>query len=105
MNDMDVQPNITLALAQGVTLTVGYDFFWRYAEEDTVYTAGLQPIPGIAGVDGRYVGNLITTHLKWVVDRHIELNFDFTYFDTGDVLEDAGLEDITFGMVSAAYKF
>ncbi len=105
MNDVDFQPNITFYLAEGVTFTAGYDFFWRQSRQDTVYTAGLLPIAGIAGQGDRYVGSLVTTHLKWRVNRHVELNFDYTHFDPSDTLEAANMDPIDFAMASVAYKF
>lgn len=105
MNDMDVQPNVTFHLADGVSLLVGYDFFWRQSEQDAVYSATLIPFKGTAGVEGRYVGNLVTSHLKWQIDRHVELNFDYTHFAASDMIKSAGGTDVDFAMVSAAYKF
>lgn len=105
MNDIDVQPNILLHLADGLTLSLAYDVFWRYSTNDTVYTAALTPIAGIAGESDRYVGNLVTAHLKWQLDRHVELNFDYTHFNSSNVLKAAGVNDIDFFMASAAYKF
>lgn len=105
MNDIDIQPNITFRLAEGVTLRTAYDVFWRHSIEDAVYTATLQPMPGIAGRGGRYVGNLVTTHLQWQVDRHVELNFDYTHFTPSGTLRDAHVDVVDFGMASAAYKF
>lgn len=105
MNDIDFQPNITFHLADSITLTAGYDFFWRQSKQDTVYTSALLPIAGIAGQDDRYVGSLVTTHLKWRVDRHVELNFDYTHFVPSDALRAANMNSIDFAMASVAYKF
>lgn len=105
MNDIDFQPNITFKLSQAVTLRVGYDFFWRYSTQDAVYSAGAVPMPGIAGRDGRFVGDLITSHLQWRVDPYIELNFNYTHFEPSNVLKAANVNAIDFAMASVAYKF
>lgn len=105
MNDLDVQPNITLQLADGLNLRFAWDSFWREQTEDAVYGPGLMPIRGTAGGGESYVGYLVTTHLQWQPDRHLELNADYTHFEAGGAIKEAGGKDIDFMMFSAAYRF
>ncbi|WP_178133398.1 alginate export family protein [Vineibacter terrae] len=105
MNDIDFQPNLTLQLAQRLSFYVGWDFFWRQSTRDAVYNAALLPIPGTAQNNSRYIGDLITTHLRWRVDRHLEVNLDYTHFFAGGALRKAGRGDIDFAMMSVAYRF
>ena len=105
MNDLDVHPNITLYLADSLSLQLGVDFLWREETEDAVYTAGLTPVPGTAGGSDAYVGNLITAHMQWRPDRHLEFIADYTHFNAGETIEQAGGEDVDFFMLSGAYRF
>ena len=70
-----------------------------------MYTASLTPIPGTAGGDDPYIGNLITIHGEWRPDRHLEFNADYTHFNAGGTVEQAGGSDVDFFMLSAAYRF
>ena len=106
MNDIDIQPNVVFHLTDRLTYSIGYDTFWRHKTTDAVYTAALTPIPGTAAVPGRYVGNLVTNHLRWQFDRHWEFNLDYTRFTPSKAMR-AGVnaKDVDFAMASVAYKF
>jgi hypothetical protein len=105
MNDIDVHPNVTLKLSDGLVLNLGWDVFWREQTEDAVYNANERPLPGTEGGGDSYVGNLVTIHAQWRPDRHLEFNADYTHFDAGDAIKNAGGKDVDFFMVSAAYRF
>jgi len=105
MNDIDIQPNVTLQLAERLSLVVAWDVFWRHRKQDAVYNAILRPIPGTAGGGSRYVGSMISSHVRWRFDRHLELNLDYTRFFAGRTIRKAGGHDVDFAMVSVAYRF
>ena len=105
MNAMDLQPNVTLRLAPRLSLVAGYDFFWKQNRADAVYSSVLLPFPGTAGTRARYIGSMLTTHARWQLDRHLEFNLDFSRFDIGSALRQAGGADATFVMASVANRF
>lgn len=105
MNAIDVHPNLTLHPLDDLTLRVGWDFFWREDTDDGIYAASLAPIPGTAGGGDRYIGNLVTIHGQWRPDRHLEFNADYTHFNAGRTVTQAGGTDVDFVMLSAAYRF
>lgn len=105
MNNMDLQPNLTVQPGDGLELTVGWDVFWRQSRGDAVYDGGLSPIPGTDTPDDRYVGWLVTFNAKWQLDRHVELKANYTHFNAGDTMREAGGDDVDFFMASAAYRF
>lgn len=105
MNSYDIQPNLTLQPAPKLTLVIGTDFFWRYSQNDAVYTSILLPLPNTAAVNGRYIGTMLTSHLRWRPTRHWEFNLDYSSFDAGEVIRNAGGRDASFFMASAAYRF
>lgn len=105
MNAIDVHPNLTLHPSDDLTVRVGWDIFWREDTDDGIYAASLAPIPGTAGGDDRYIGNLVTVHAQWRPDRHLEFNVDYTHFEAGDTVKQADGTDVDFVMVSAAYRF
>lgn len=105
MNGIDVHPNLTLHPTDELTLRVGWDFFWREDTDDGIYSAALTPIAGTAGGDDRYIGNLVIVHGQWRPDRHLELNAEYTHFEVGGTVKQAGGRDVDYVMFSAAYKF
>jgi hypothetical protein len=104
MNGIDLQPNLTLHLAENLSLTTGVDAFWRASRQDAVYNAALQPFPIAPGGD-RFVGAMFVAHLRWRLGRHIELNTEYAAFRVGDAIHAAGGKNSDFLMVSAAYRF
>lgn len=105
MNDMDIQANVTLQLADRLSLVIAWDVFWRHRKQDAVYSAILRPIPGTAGGGSRYVGSMLTSHARWRFDRHFEFNLDYTRFFAGQTIRKAGGRDVDFAMASVAYRF
>lgn len=65
----------------------------------------MAPIPGTEGGNERYIGNMVTIHAQWRPDRHFEFNADYTHFEAGGTVKQAGGTDVDFAMLSAAYRF
>lgn len=105
VNSLDVHPNVTFWPLEGLSVNLGVDFFWRENTDDAIYSASLTPIAGTAGGNDRYIGSLITAHGQWHLDRHVELNLDYTHFNAGATVTQAGGTDVDFFMFSAAYRF
>jgi hypothetical protein len=105
MNDIDLHPNLSLQPTAGLELTLGWDVFWRQSRRDAVYDSALNPIPGTDTPDDRYVGWLATFDVEWQLSRHVELKANYTHFNVGDTLREAGGDDVDFFMLSAAYRF
>lgn len=105
MNGYDVQPNITLNPAPYLSIVVGTDFFWRYSKHDAVYSSILLPLPNTAQAEGRYIGTMFTSHVRWRPTRHWEFNLDYSRISAGEVIRNAGGSAASLFMASAAYRF
>ena len=56
-NVVDLNPNVTLAPAEGVSLLLGWNLLWRHRRADAFYAPPLlEPVAGTAGRGGRAIG-------------------------------------------------
>ena len=105
MNAYDLQPNITVTPAPRMTVLVGMDFFWKNRKADAVYNSILTPYPDTAFSEGRYIGTMFTSHLRWQPTRHWEFNLDYSRLDAGSAVREAGGQNSSIFIASAAFRF
>jgi len=104
-NFFDVQPSLTVAPLDNLTISLGWDVLWRETTGDAIYIEPFTPVAGTAGQGGRFIGDQISLDVDWQVDRHIEVQASFVHFIVGDAFRDAGGRNVDFAMFSTAYKF
>jgi hypothetical protein len=104
-NFYDLYPYLDLQVARGVSLTAGWDFLWRYSEDDAFYAQPLSPLIPAGASDKRYVGSQATLEAEWKVTRHLSAELAYVHFFAGGVVEDAGGKDVDFLGLWADYKF
>ena len=105
MNAYDLQPNITVRPASRMTVLVGLDFFWKNRKTDAIYNSILTPYPGTAGSENRYIGTMFTSHLRWQPTRRWEFNLDYSRIDAGAAVLEAGGNNSSIFIASAAFRF
>ena len=97
MNLVDFHPALLLRPADGLEITLDWDFFWRQSLDDGLYqpsTALL--IPG-AGNPARYVGSQGALLVQWQATRHAALGGTYSHFFAGPFLRFAQLRhDVDF---------
>ncbi len=104
-NFMNLQPGISVSASRSVTLALDWNFFWKHREEDAVYTGGLFPLPGTADSDGRFVSHNPQLSLDWAINQFLELDLRYAHFFAGDVIDDAGGDDVDFFMAELTLRF
>jgi hypothetical protein len=72
-------------------------------------------VPRLFGLAGTHPGNRRRrrslhwqsgrSSWQWRPDRHLEFNVEYTHFDVGGTVKQAGGKDVDFVMLSAAYRF
>lgn len=104
-NFMNLQPGISVSMSPRVTLALDWNFFWKHREEDAVYTGGLFPLPGTADSDGRFVSHNPQLSLDWNINPFLELDLRYAHFFAGEVIDDAGGDDVDFFMAELTLRF
>lgn len=89
-NLLDIQPNLTLALTPKLSLTVGWNPLWKFAEADAFYAPPLSPVGGTAGGTGRYIGEQTTASVEWNATDHLTIGGTYVHYNPGERLRQAG---------------
>ena len=105
-NHIDVHPQLDLALARDVTLTLDWDCFWRESTHDGIYGPAVNLIQSGRTSDARYVGHQAEAMLEWRVDRHLSLTADYARFFAGTFLKETTPgKDVDYVSVWMTFKF
>jgi len=86
-NHMDIHPQLELALRRNLSLTLGWDCFWRESTHDGIYGPAVNLIESGNASNARYVGNQVEAMVEWRVDRHFTFTADYAHFIAGDFLK------------------
>lgn len=103
-NFFDVHPTLTLRPTSDLTITAGWDVYFRYSTDDAVFSPTGIVIPADAS-DSRFVGSSLTVTADWSINRFISLGASYVHFFRGDVVTDAGGKDVDFFGVWLTAKF
>lgn len=103
-NFFDVHPSLTLRPTEALTLTAGWDAFFRFSTDDAVFSPTGIVIPATAS-DERFVGSTFSLVADWAINRHLTLSTSYAHFFRGDVVRDAGGESVDFLGVWLTAKF
>jgi len=104
-NLMNIYPYVDFEIAEGVELSLGWDFLWRYSVHDAFYVNPFQPLEGTEQSRERSIGSELTLDAGWQVNRNIQLNFAYVHLFTGGSLRSVKAEDVDFLMLMASYRF
>jgi hypothetical protein len=103
-NFFDIHPTITLRPTDAVTINAGWDAFFRFSTDDAVFSPTGIVIPEGAS-DSHYVGSALTVGAEWAIHRHLSLSTSYSHFFRGDVVCDAGGENVDFFGLWMTSKF
>lgn len=104
-NLFDLHPAVELHVADGVTVSCDWDFFWRYSTDDGIYGSGGNVLRGADG-DSRFIGHQPAIGAEWEIDRHATLNAVYSHFFAGPYIEHSGPgPDVDFVGVWIRYRF
>ncbi|XVJ60076.1 MAG: alginate export family protein [Tepidisphaera sp.] len=103
-NFFDIHPTFAIKPVQSLTLTAGFDIFFRTSEDDAVFSPTGIVIAGPAS-DSRFVGSTLNIAADWAINRHLTLSGSFAHFFRGDVVSDAGGKDVDYFGLWLTAKF
>lgn len=89
-NLLDIQPNLTLALTPKLSLTLGWNPLWKYAEADAFYAPPLSPVTATAGGAGRYIGQQTSASFEWSATEHLTIGGSYVHYAPGERLKQVG---------------
>ena len=105
-NLINVHPSLDLTLARGLTLTMDCVFFWRYSDDDAIYSAAGIPIRQDGNSDSSYVGTQPSLILTYRPTDQLWIIGTYSAFIPGDFIEDTGAsETIHYVRLEAGFRF
>ena len=87
-NLVGVSPNLTLALAPGLSLRGEWYAFWRQSARDGIYDVGGQPLRTGQSIRSRFVAAQSHAEAAWQIDRHLAVGVAYAYVHAGGFLRD-----------------
>jgi hypothetical protein len=103
-NSIDIQPALSITPLKGVRLTGGVDFFWRLDKDDGVYQPSGAPLVPPGGT-GRFVSAQPFLRAVWKPTPNVEVVGAVSYATAGEVIDSAGGEGLSYGLVQIALRF
>ena len=105
-NLYDIHPSVTLALNKKLNWNFDYDVFWRYSKNDGLYAISTIMIYSGKDIAARYIGQQSSTDLVYTPTDYLYFRAEFTWFDAGAFLKEAGAgKDIFFCCFTTQIKF
>ena len=95
-NFYNIEPQIRLQATDKLALSFDWNFFWRLEENDAVYARGLLALPGTATASGHFVAHVPSISVDYRVNRYMTMDFSYSHFFAGEVIDNAGGEDIDY---------
>jgi hypothetical protein len=105
-NLINLNPSLTLSPADGLTVTVDWDFFWRESTHDGVYNNAGALVRSGKSSTSRTIGNQPQAQLEWNIDRHTTFVVVYAHFFAGRFLKETGPgKDVEYVTSWVTYKF
>lgn len=105
-NLMDLHPSVDFHIAERLTVTGDWAFFWRESTRDGIYGNGINLLRSGQTSRARYIGSQPSLLLEWRATRHITFETSWAYFFAGQFLKETmpgrNLDYIT---ARVTYKF
>lgn len=103
-NFFNIHPTIAVRPTNALTLTAGWDAYFRYSTDDAVFSPTGIVIPATAS-DDRYVGSTVSIVADWSINRYLTVTGSYSHFFKGDVVRDARGKDVDFFGIWITAKF
>ena len=105
-NHIDIHPQLDLSLLRNITLSLGWDCFWRENTHDGIYGPAVNVIQSGRTSDARYVGNQAEAMVECRLGRHLTLTADYAHFFAGDFLKQTTPgKDVDYFSAWLTYRF
>lgn len=89
-NLIDLQPNLTIPLAPGVTIATSWNVLWKFARADAFYAPPLTAVPGTDTSRSRRIGQQTSVSIEWQATESLTIAGTYVYFEPGAVARNAG---------------
>lgn len=105
-NLYDFHPYIQIDIGRKLTWSVDFDFFWRMSRYDGLYAVNGKILSDRVTVGYKHIGNQSGTNLSFHASSLFNLGIEFTWFDSGQFLRQAGMKkDIYLAGLTATLKY
>jgi Alginate export len=89
-NLIHLRPSLELRPVQNLKLITRVGLQWRQTTEDAVYVIPNRPVPGTAGMPGRWTGVYEQLRAEWQINRNWAAAVEGVQYQVGDVIRRAG---------------
>lgn len=78
---------------------------WKESTDDGVYVPGMVVAPGTTTTRSSDIGQIYNAELLWRVNPNTTLRFEYGFVRAGEAITEAGGSDLSFGEVTAIWRF
>jgi hypothetical protein len=104
-NFYELHPVISVDVTDNFNLLLEANFLWRVRKSDAVYAVpGFPLVPGAASNE-RFIGAIFDVIGTWRISPHLTLQGTYVHAVAGDVIKDAGGQDVDFLLFQSVFKF
>jgi Alginate export len=89
-NLIHLRPSLELRPVQNLKLIARLGLQWRETTADAVYVIPNRPVPGTAGMPGRWTGVYEQVRAEWQINRNWAAAVEGVQYQVGDVIRRAG---------------
>ena len=89
-NLIHLRPSLELRPVQNLKLIARVGLQWRETTEDAVYVIPNRPVPGTAGMPGRWTGIYEQLRAEWQINRNWAAAVEGVQYQVGDAIRRAG---------------
>jgi hypothetical protein len=89
-NLIHLRPSLELRPVQNLKLIARLGLQWRQTTSDAVYVIPNRPVPGTAGLPGRWTGIYEQLRAEWQINRNWAAAVEGVQYQVGDVIRRAG---------------
>jgi hypothetical protein len=89
-NLIHLRPSLELRPVHNLKLIARLGLQWRQTTEDAVYVIPNRPVPGTAGLPGRWTGIYEQLRAEWQINRNWAAAVEGVQYQVGDVIRRAG---------------
>lgn len=104
-NFYNIEPEFRVRPHEKLSLAFDWNFFWRYRDSDAVYVRGSQPLPDTRSGSNDLVAHVPSISVDYQYNRYLDMDLSYSYFFAGELIEDAGGENVRFIKLEAQWTF
>jgi hypothetical protein len=105
-NLLDIHPSLEWPLGNNWVAELDYDLFWRHRLSDGIYGPNVRPVYSGRNTTARHIGRQLGANIAWEPNRHLSLQAEGTWFDTGPYLREAGSgKDVFFTALTVQFRY